>query len=75
MSTLPDLPRTVEVTVFDRPGNATVQIDDFEAFPTGGPTLKVSVGPHRFLFEWPSGKQHPELIQITEDRRVGAREP
>ncbi|HIE92935.1 MAG TPA: hypothetical protein EYQ83_08735 [Acidobacteria bacterium] len=61
--------------MFDRPGNATVQIDDFEAIPTGGATVKVAIGPHRFLFEWPSGKQHTESIQITEDRRVGAREP
>ncbi len=75
VSTLPALPRTAEVTVFDRPGNATVQIDDFEAIPTGGATVKVAIGPHRFLFEWPSGKQHTESIQITQDRRVGAREP
>lgn len=73
-SRLPDPPRVVEVTVVDVPGNAMVQIDDFEAFPTGS-RRTVSVGPHRFRFVWPSGEDLELLRQITEDTQVGAREP
>ena len=72
---LPDLPAAVRILVFDVPGNATIQIDDFEPFPSGGPRL-VAVGQHRFTFEWPSGARLERTVQVeNDDQEVSAREP
>jgi serine/threonine protein kinase len=72
---LPNVPTAVKVLVFDVPGDATVQIDDFAPFPSGGPRTVV-VGPHRFVFEWPSGEQVIRDVEIERDgQEVSARHP
>jgi hypothetical protein len=72
---LPDIPTAVKVLVFDVPGNATVRIDDFTPFPSGGPRTVV-VGTHRFVFEWPTGEQIVQDIEIERDgQEVSARHP
>ena len=72
---LPDVPEVARVLIFDAPGNASVQIDDFEPFPSGGPHT-VSVGPHRIVFEWPSGEQVVREVDIrTDGQEISARHP
>ena len=72
---LPDVPAAVQILVFDVPGNATVQIDDFEPFPSGGPR-RVAVGQHRFTFEWPSGARLERTVLVEQDgQEVSARNP
>ena len=72
---LPNVPTAVKVLVFDVPGDATVRIDDFAAFPSGGPRTVV-VGAHRFVFEWPSGEQVTRDVEIERDgQEVSARHP
>ena len=72
---LPNVPTAVKVLVFDVPGDATVRIDDFAPFPSGGPRTVV-VGAHRFVFEWPSGEQVTRDVEIERDgQEVSARHP
>ena len=72
---LPNVPTAVKVLVFDVPGDATVRIDDFAPFPSGGPRT-VAVGAHRFVFEWPSGEQVTRDVEIERDgQEVSARHP
>jgi len=72
---LPNIPTAVRVLVFDVPGDATVRIDDFAPFPSGGPRTVV-VGAHRFVFEWPSGEQVTRDVEIERDgQEVSARHP
>ncbi len=72
---LPNIPSAVKVLVFDVPGDATVRIDDFAPFPSGGPRI-VAIGAHRFVFEWPTGQQVAQDIEIDHDgQEVSARHP
>ena len=72
---LPDIPTAVKVLVFDVPGNAMVRVDDFAPFPSGGPRTVV-MGPHRFIFEWPTGESFSREIDIERDgQEVSARQP
>ena len=72
---LPDLPSVVKILVFDVPGNATVRIDDFDPFPSGGPRT-VTIGAHRFVFAWPTGERVVRDVQVERDgQEISARHP
>ena len=72
---LPEIPTAVKILVFDVPGNATVRIDDFAPFPSGGPRTVV-VGAHQVVFEWPTGERLAQEVRIEQDgQEVSARRP